>query len=188
MEQPIALSTLNDFIFCPASIYFHGLYEDLSTALYQSASQLNGKAAHTAVDTGRYSTRKNILQGISVYSSTYNIYGKIDVFDADDGFLVERKKKIVTIYDGYVFQVYGQCFALRDMGYSVNRIRLHSMDDNRNYDIPLPENDPEMKAKFESLIIKMNHFELNDFTQSNPEKCNNCIYNPYCDRCLIENL
>ena len=26
MENPIIISNLNDFIFCPASIYFHNIY------------------------------------------------------------------------------------------------------------------------------------------------------------------
>ncbi len=38
MEQPISVSTLNDFIFCPASIYFHQMYEDMALSLFQSAS------------------------------------------------------------------------------------------------------------------------------------------------------
>ncbi len=184
MEQPISVSTLNDFIFCPASIYFHQMYEDMALSLFQTKCQLEGTAAHEPVDSGRYSTRKNILQGLSVYCEKYNLLGKIDVFDADAGFLVERKKKIVTVYDGYVFQLYGQCFALREMGYKVQRIRLHSLDDNRNYDIPLPEQDSVLLKKFESTIDAINRFDMSDFTPTNAAKCGSCIYSPFCDRTL----
>ncbi len=184
MEQPISVSTLNDFIFCPASIYFHQMYEDLTTSLFQTKFQLEGTAAHEPVDAGRYSTRKNILQGLSVFCEQYNLLGKIDVFDTTAGFLIERKKKITTVYDGYVFQLYGQCFSLREMGYTVQRIRLHSLDDNRNFDIPLPENDAVMLAKFESTIKQINQFDMSNFMPTNAAKCRNCIYSPFCDRTL----
>lgn len=184
MEEPIRITMLNDFIFCPASIYFHRMYEDLALTLYQDDKQLEGRAAHESVDNVKYSTRKNILQGASVYCEKYNLTGKIDVFDSEKGFLVERKKKIQKIYDGYVFQVYGQCFALREMNYSVNRIRLHSMDDNKNFEIPLPEDDPLMLKKFEDVIERINNFDINKFMPENESKCQMCIYNRFCDRTL----
>lgn len=76
-EQPLAISQLNDFIFCPA-------------------------------DSATYSTQKGMLQGISVYCEKYNLVGKIDVFDKKTGILTERKKKIKTVYDGYIYQIYAQ--------------------------------------------------------------------------------
>ncbi len=42
-EQTIAISQLNDFVFCPVSIYFHQLYYDTETTLYQSKPQINEK-------------------------------------------------------------------------------------------------------------------------------------------------
>ena len=114
-EQPIAISHLNDFIFCPASIYFHAL-EQGEHLLVQSPDQLNGTKAHEKSDSATYSTQKNMLQGIGIYSETYNLIGKIDVFDCQNGILTERKKKIKTIYDGYVFQLYAQYYCLVEMG------------------------------------------------------------------------
>lgn len=35
MENPINITMLNDFIFCPLSIYYHNLYDDMETSLYQ---------------------------------------------------------------------------------------------------------------------------------------------------------
>lgn len=61
-EEPILITNLNDFIFCPVSIFFHNLDEDTDVYLYQDAAQLNGSAAHEKSDTGQYSTRKNVLQ------------------------------------------------------------------------------------------------------------------------------
>lgn len=116
-EEPILITNLNDFIFCPVSIFFHNLDEDTDVYLYQDAAQLNGSAAHEKSDTGQYSTRKNVLQAISVFCSEYILCGKIDIFDIDSGVLTERKKKIKTVFDGYVFQLYAQYFAMKEMGY-----------------------------------------------------------------------
>lgn len=126
-EQPVSISFLNDFIFCPASIYFHTIDDNEDDVQIQDTYQLNGTAAHEKSDSAAYSTKKSMLQGISVYCERYNLIGKIDTFDTEKGILTERKKKIKTIYDGYVFQLYAQYFSLIEMGYSVKSIRLYSI-------------------------------------------------------------
>lgn len=60
--------------------------------------------------------------------------------------------------------------------------KIHSIDDNKNYNIALPENDLEMKQKFENLICTMRTFDMNGFVQDNAQKCSNCIYEDACDR------
>ena len=40
MEDLIIISNLNDFIFCPVSIYFHKLYGSQDNLLYQSSAQI----------------------------------------------------------------------------------------------------------------------------------------------------
>lgn len=185
MEEIILISYLNDFIFCPVSIYFHKLYGDLNKNLYQTEYQINGTNAHNAVDNKTYSTRKNVLQGIDIYSQKYGIEGKIDVFDINRAELVERKNKITQIYDGYVFQMYAQYYALTEMGYKVKKLSLYSMSDNKKYVIKLPTEDLEMKAKFEKLIKNIHEFDMENFQQENKEKCKRCIYEPACDRSLI---
>ena len=179
-EIPISISNLNDFIFCPVSIYFHALDEETDKVLLQDTPQLNGSAAHEKSDLAAYSTRANMLQGRTVYSDRFNLIGKIDTFDIDKGILTERKKKIKEIYDGYVFQLFGQCFALREMGYVVNQLRLYSMDDHKTYSILLPEEDDSMMQKFCSLIDEVDHFRFDSFHQDNPKKCKRCIYRPLC--------
>ena len=179
-EHPISITTLNDFMFCPASIYFHQLDEDTDKLTFQDTCQLEGAAAHEKTDSGTYSTRKSILQAISVYCAQYNLVGKIDTFDSENGILTERKKKIKTVYDGYVFQLYAQYFALKEMHYSVREIRLYSMDDNQIFRINLPENDPEMFRKFSETAEMINSFSLDGFRQQNPGKCERCVYEPLC--------
>ena len=185
MEDLILISNLNDLIFCPASIYFHGLYGNADKLTYQSAYQINGTKAHENVDSGKYSTRKNIITSLDVYSQEYGVVGKIDIYDKDKKMLIERKKHVNAVFDGYVFQLYAQYFSLIEMGYSVEKLRIHSIDDNKNYDISRPEENEEMLKKFQSLINEMRIFNLENFIQSNKEKCRNCIYEDACDRSLI---
>jgi len=179
-EEPLSISNLNDYIFCPASIYFHSLDSDTENLIIQDSFQLNGSASHEKSDKRAYSTKKSMLQGISVYSDEYNLSGRIDTFDSEKGILTERKKRIKTIYDGYIFQLYAQYFSLKEMGYTVNEIRLYSMDDNKVYKINLPENDEEMFTRFRSLINKMSMFRFEGFKQENGLKCKRCIYEPLC--------
>lgn len=185
MEETILISYLNDFIFCPVSIYFHKLYGAMDKTLYQSSFQIDGTNAHKAIDSKKYSTKKNVLQSINVYSEKYGFQGKIDVFDVDKGLLTERKNKIITIYDGYVFQIYAQYFGLTEMGYDVKKLRFHSLSDNKNYDVKLPKDDNEMLEKFENLIKEIRLFNMENFVQTNIKKCQKCIYEPSCDRSLL---
>ena len=152
---------------------------------YQKPAQINGRNTHAAVDNGTYSTRKNVLTALEVYSEKYNIVGKIDIYEADSKTLVERKRTIKTIYDGYVFQLYAQYFAMKEMGYEIEKLRFYSVTDNKKYNIELPENNPIMFEKFESTLADIRCFSLEEFVQTNLDKCKNCIYEPACDRGVI---
>lgn len=185
MEETILISYLNDFIFCPVSIYFHKLYGDLKRELYQTTYQTEGINAHKSIDNKTYSTRKTILQGIDIYSEQFNISGKIDLFDITTGILTERKRSVKEIYEGYIFQVYAQYYGLTEMGYNVNQIKIHSIIDNKNYRITLPTEDIEMDKKFRQLVTDIKEFNMENFEQKNKNKCLNCIYEPSCDRGII---
>lgn len=185
MHEDILITELNDFVFCPVSIYFHNLYGNMDTILYQTAKQIDGSAAHKKIDNGTYSTKTNVLMGTDVYCEEFGLVGKIDVYYQETGLLRERKKKIVRIYDGYVFQVYAQCLSLREMGYTVKKIELYSMDDNKVYNIDLPENNKDMYDKFVQTIRKIRSFDIGMFEQENKEKCQNCIYETACDCSLL---
>lgn len=185
METYIPVSFLNDFIFCPRSIYFHQLYGNYNALLYQQKPQLAGKAAHESIDGKTYSTRAGILQGLEVFSEKYNLCGKIDLFDIESGKLSERKREVKAIYDGYIFQVYAHYHALTEMGYDVKSITIYDLLHNKNYPILLPHENPEMQKKFEKLVNDINSFDLNttSFTP-NAAKCERCIYNHLCDYSL----
>ncbi len=185
MEAYLPISYLNDFVFCPRSIYFHQLYGRTSSRMYQTTSQIAGKAAHKTVDNKTYTTSKKVLQTISVYSSKYRIAGKIDTFDKDKQLLTERKKKIKTIYDGFIFQLYAQYHCLIEMGYQVENLKLYSMDDNKSYPVELPKDNIKMQIKFEELIRQIRSFDLNIEFKPNPNKCKYCVYKNLCDKSLV---
>ena len=182
MESYIPISFLNDFIFCPRSIYFHQLYGNTQTRLYQTSDQIDGKTAHITIDQKRYSTRQDVIQSLEIYSQNYHLCGKIDLYFQKQKLLVERKKKIKVIYDGYVLQLYAQYYAMVEMGYEVERLQLYSTDTNKSYPVPLPGQDPDMCLKFEETIKGLNQFNLEKSFVPNPEKCARCIYRNLCDR------
>lgn len=152
MENYMPISYINDFIFCPRSIYNHQMYQNRDELLYQGEKQTEGKGAHQKIDQKEYSDKRNILQNFEVYSSHYQLFGKIDVFDIDKGLLTERKNNIKTIYDGYVFQLYAQYFGLTEMGYKVEKLALYDFSKNKMYPIELPIDNLAMLQKFETTL------------------------------------
>ncbi|MFY7936393.1 MAG: type V CRISPR-associated protein Cas4 [Flavobacterium sp.] len=185
MENYLPISYINDFIFCPRSIYNHQMYQNRDELIYQGEVQTEGKDAHEKIDTKAYSDKKRILQNYEVYSSHYQIFGKLDIFDIDKGLLSERKNNIKTIYDGYIFQLYAQYFGLTEMGYTVTNMVLYDFSKNRSYPIDLPENNSIMKEKFEYTLKSIREFSLlkKGFV-ANKFKCEKCIYNQLCDASL----
>lgn len=179
MEELIPFTMLNDFIFCPASIYFHKMYDGVENLLYTGQKQMTGKALHKKIDNDEW-TQSDVICGRMFESIKYGLYGKIDKYYTKTKTLVESKAKITNIYDGYVFQLFAQCFACRESGLEVNRIELYSIEDNKKHPIKLPENDLVMFGKFESLIEDIRKFDISEFKQANISKCGNCIYSNAC--------
>lgn len=98
MDDVIIISNLNDFIFCPASIYFHKLYGSEDNLMYQSSYQINGSKAHEAVDNNSYSTRKNIITSLEVYSDKYSFLMII--------WNILRLWELRAMRQGYIFREY----------------------------------------------------------------------------------
>lgn len=180
MEPYIIISNLNDFIFCPKSIYFHNLYWKYNQSIYHQESQTKWKINHENIDNQKYSSLKKYLQWIEIYSEKYNLAWKIDLFDKEKWELIERKTRIKEIYDGYKYQVYAQYFCLIEMWFEVKKIFFHSLEDNKRYDIKIPR-EKEI-TEFENLLERFNSFDIFTpwFTQ-NKEKCKKCIYSNLCD-------
>lgn len=83
--------------------------------LYQGKSQINGAKAHETIDIKTQSNDKKFIYAKEVYCERYNLMGKIDCYDIEKEILIERKKKISTIYDGYIYQLYAQYFAILEL-------------------------------------------------------------------------
>ena len=59
MDDYIPLSTLNDFIFCPYSIYLHSVYMESDGDLYKASPQTKGTLVHQGVD-----EKKGVLERV----------------------------------------------------------------------------------------------------------------------------
>jgi len=178
MEPSIQISKINDFIFCPKSIYFHGVYGSFSEKTYHQSPQVRGKIKHESIDSQGYSTAKKYLQGVEVYSEKYGLTGKIDLYDQESGVLIERKNKISKIYDGYKYQLYAQYFCLLEMGFEVKSLQLYSLSNNKKYGVDLPGK--EETDKFEKIIEQIKSFDITKSFEQNPAKCAQCIYRELC--------
>ena len=182
MEPYLTITQISDFIFCPRSIYFYNIYRNTADSdFYHQAPQKIGCAAHKTVDENTYSSRKEIITGLRVYSQKYNLVGRIDILDTSKNLLIERKYSVNAIYDGFKFQLYAQAIALIEMGYCVREMRIHSSKDNKNYEIDFPDEN-EIK-RFEAVLAEMNKFSLAEPFSQNPKKCEHCIYAALCDVC-----
>ena len=157
MEQYIPITLINDFLFSKGSAYLQTTYRQFETQNFQDYTQVRGKIQHQNIEERKYSTKKNILMGISVYSEKYRIMGKIDIYDREKKLLIERKAKVKEIFDGYKYQLYAQYFCLKEMGEEVEQLQIRSMEDNKVYDISLPS-DKEVE-KFESIIDEIKNFD-----------------------------
>lgn len=179
MENYIKITTLNDFIFCPKSIYFHELYEKYNTSNYHKTYQKEWRINHESIDNQHYSNKKDILQWITVYSEKYKLLWKIDIYDKQTKTLIERKTKIKEVYLWYKYQLYAQFFCMQEMWYEIIKLKIYSMKDNKNYFIPIP--DEEEKQKFEKFLTDYMNFDISKSFQQNPKKCQMCIYKELCD-------
>ena len=96
-EDYISISTLNDFIFCPYSIYLHNVYMETDEGLYHATPQTRGKIAHETIDTKKASNRAGDLLSLPILSEKYKLMGKIDLYRSKDKKLIERKYQLKTL-------------------------------------------------------------------------------------------
>jgi len=174
MESYIPISKINDFLYCPKSLYLHMMYENFDESLFHDKPQTEGKLNHLPIEEKTYSTAKRFIIGKEVYSEKYKIMGKIDIYDTETKTLIERKTKIKQIFDGYKYQLYAQYFCFKEMGYKVEKIILRSLSDNKNYEIPIPTQKDEIE--FKKLIDRIYSFNPKELFNHHCPKCDNSIY------------
>lgn len=186
MENLIAISTLNDFIFCPYSIYLHNVYVGVDKSMYQALPQVRGSASHKSIDQHTYSSSKNDLTGISVVSETLGVYGVIDLYKYDKCLLIERKYKIHKLYKGQIYQLYAQYYCMIESGFIVNELSIYSLSDNHKYEISLPD-----EKQYEELLRFIQSFRMwnpTDPVNINTNKCTHCIYASLCDKATEDHV
>lgn len=194
MESYIKLTNLNDFIYCPKSIFYHTLYESYNSNLFHKKAQIEWKIIHETIDNKKYSSRKNILQGLEVYNDFYKIAGKIDIFNIKTWELIERKTQIFKdengkekIYKWQKYQIWWQMFCLEEMWYEIKTLWIYSVKDNKKYRIFKPSK--KEIIWFENVLEKYKNFNLlQKYWKQNIKKCKECIYNELCDYYIWEKI
>ena len=186
MEEYIPISMLDDFIFCPYSIYLHNVYMDADEDLYHATPQTRGKVAHDTIDRKIASSRKNEILALPIYSNELGIMGKIDVYRKLEKILLERKFQLKQIFRGQIYQLWAQYFCMIEMGYVVDHLSFYEISTNKTIPVELPGNNGK-----EELISFIKNFKDYDPTQPitvNYNKCIHCIYCNLCDKTDAENV
>lgn len=182
----ISISTLNDFIFCPYSIYLHNVYMEADEGLYHATPQYKGRYAHRTVDEKNYSTRTNELTSLSVCSDKLGLIGKIDLYKVDKQCLVERKYRLPSIFKGQIYQLWAQYYCMIEMGYEVTSLAFYETSTNKTHPVKMPtEVDYEELKRF---VATFRDYNPNQPIHVNPNKCAHCIYCSLCDKTMSDNV
>jgi len=174
MDSYISISTINDFLYCPRSLYLHSIYSSFEANTYHDTPQTIGTIAHENIEKGTYTTTRHIFLGLSVTSNRLGIKGRIDLYDSQKHLLIERKYRVKQVYLGFIYQLYGQMYCLLEAEYPVEELLIQSLSDNKRYKIPLPIT--EEKEAFESVIEQMRSFTWDNLKTHSCSHCQNHIY------------
>lgn len=185
-EEYISISTLNDFIFCPYSIYLHNVYMESDEGLYHATPQTQGKIAHETIDEKKSSTSKDVLLALPVFSERYGLMGKIDVFKIKEKILIERKYQLKQIYQGQIYQLWAQMLCLQEMGYEVERLAFYEISTNKTIPVNYPS--AEDIQAFEQFLLSFRNYDPTQPFQTNLNKCQHCIYCSLCDKTIEDNV
>lgn len=187
VETYIAIATLNDFIFCPYSIYLHSVYMESDEDVYKATPQLAGSDAHSATNNRTSSSCKEDIMSLPIYSEELGISGVIDIYRGERHLLVERKNNLKQIFRGQIYQLWAQYFCMVEMGYKVDAIAFYEISSNKMLYQKLPTN--EDKQELKNFIQKFRTYSpaTTPFT-INSNKCRHCIYCNLCDKTTKDNV
>lgn len=186
MDDYIAISTLNDFIFCPYSIYLHNVYMETDDGVNHALPQTRGRIAHETVDNKKTSNRSDELLALPIISERYGLTGKIDIYRGREKKLIERKYQLKNIYQGQIYQLWAQYLCMVEMGYDVESIAFYEISTNKMIPIALPTQ--EQLAQFEAFISTYRDFDPSSSIAVNRNKCLHCVYCSICDKTSEENV
>jgi CRISPR-associated exonuclease Cas4 len=154
--------------------------------LVHATPQTQGKAAHAAIDEKTYSSRKDEITSLSVYSNELGIIGKIDLYKGREKLLIERKYQLNTIYQGQIYQLWAQYFCMTEMGYTVKKLAFYAISTNKMFPVELPTD--EGKKELQNFILRFKTFDPTQSISANINKCTHCIYCNLCDKIDTENV
>ncbi len=186
MDDYIAISTLNDFIFCPYSIYLHNVYMETDEGMYHATPQTRGRIAHETVDEKRTSNRADELQSLPVISHTYGLTGKIDIYRGREKKLIERKYQLKNIYQGQIYQLWAQYLCMVEMGYEVDALAFYEISTNKMIPVEMPSD--EQLSQFRQFITSYKNYDPSEPIRTNRNKCSHCIYCSLCDKTEEDNV
>lgn len=148
--------------------------------VFHDVPQARGKAVHKTIDEQTYSSRKDILTGISVFSDELGICGKIDIYNVAQKALIERKYQLKTIYQGQLYQLWAQYFCMIEMGYEIEKLSLYAISENKTFQQALPT--IAQKQELQQFIESFKTFNPEYEISINSNKCAHCIYSNLCDK------
>ncbi len=186
MEDYISISTLNDFIFCPYSIYLHNVYMETDEGLYHATPQTRGKIAHETIDKKKASNRADDLQALPILSEKYGLMGKIDIYKGKEQKLIERKYNLKQIFQGQIYQLWAQYLCMMEMGYTIQSLAFYEISTNKMIPVRLPTEE-DVKG-FESFLERFRSYDPTASMATNMNKCRHCIYCNICDKTEEENV
>ena len=187
MNDYIQIATLNDFIFCPYSIYLHNVYMETDESLFKAAPQTQGTLVHQTIENKTASHRADDLLSLPVCSEQYQLMGRIDMFRKNTGTLIERKYQLKHIYQGQIYQLWGQMLCLCEMGYKVHSLAFYEISTNKMISIAMPTQ--EELNRFCNFLEQYRSFDpATTKFLINPNKCCHCIYCNLCDKTDTENV
>lgn len=154
---------------------------------YKATPQTKGTIAHKPVDEKRSSTSRYDIQSLSVYCDSLGISGKIDIYKEDMKLLIERKNNIKQLYRGQLYQLWGQYYCMKEMGFHVEHIAFYEISTNKMIPVSLPRE--KERLELEQFIKRFRSFNpLEDFVTVNTNKCRHCIYCNLCDKSMTDNV
>lgn len=154
--------------------------------IYHAVPQLRGKIAHQSIDQKSYSTSKNEITALKVYSKELGVYGVIDLFRVEQKLLIERKFQLRRIHQGQLYQLWAQYFCLSEMGYLVERLAFYETSTNRMFPVELPK--AAEKNNLIDIICSFREYTPEKPLLVNSNKCIHCIYCNLCDKTNRNNV
>ena len=101
--------------------------------------------------------------------------------------MIERKNNLKRIFRGQIYQLWGQYFCLKEMGYKIEQLAFYEISTNKMFPIELPGD--QGKQELIDFIEQFKHYNPDSSTiQINPNKCTHCIYCNLCDKTETNNV